>query len=154
MPYQIRYKYTDLNRNYKKELVFYEQIKKLYGDRYIFVQDHGHITYKHTGRDKRLNDNIINNEIPIFHPNINFYLDKISHKFHTLWSTDLIHDNLLDYCTILENAEKIIIINSSFSCLCAYLNLKNVKEKIIHTNLDYIDYHESFKDWKIIKNTT
>lgn len=151
LPYEIRYKYTDINRNYKKEIDFYEKIKKIYGEKYIFAQDHLSVKYKHAGRQSLLNENIINNEIPIFHPNINFYRNHKNHKFYNLWNTDLISDNLLDYCTILERAEKIIMIDSSFSCLCVYLNLENVKEKIVYTNLNYIDYHKSFKNW-FIKN--
>lgn len=151
LPYEIRYKYTDINRNYKKEIDFYEKIKKIYGEKYIFAQDHLSVNYKHAGRQSLLNENIINNEIPIFHPNINFYRNHKNHKFYNLWNTDLISDNLLDYCTILERAEKIIMIDSSFCCLCVYLNLENVKEKIIYSTLDLIHYHKSFKNW-IIKN--
>ena len=150
LPYEIRYKYTDINRNYYNEKDFYNKIVNIYGSKFIFAQDHLSLNYNHKGRRVLLNKNIINNEIPIFHPNINFYEEDKEHKFYNLWIKDLISNNLLDYCTVLENSEKIIIIDSSFSCLCAYLNLSNVKEKIIYSNLDLIDYHKSFNDWKII----
>jgi hypothetical protein len=149
LPYKIRYEYTNINRNYKSENDFYNKIKKIYGEKFIFVQDHQSINYNHKGRRCILNENIINNEIPIFHPNINFYKNHKTHKFYNLWNKDLISDNLLDYCTILEKSEKIIMIDSSFSCLCVYLNLNNVKEKIIYSSLDLIDYHKSFNDWVI-----
>lgn len=151
LPYEIRYKYTSINRNYNTETIFYNKIISRYGSKYIFAQDHRSIYYKHKGREKLLNENIINDDIPIFHPNINFYENHKTHKFYNLWNENLISNNLLDYCTILENATKIIMIDSSFGCLCVYLNLENVKEKIIYSDLDVIDYHKNFKDWKIIK---
>jgi hypothetical protein len=152
LPYEIRYKYTDINRNNKNEKDLYDKIINIYGSRYIFVQDHLAVNYYHKGRRVLLNKDIINNDndIPIFHPNINFYQDDKEHKFYNLWNKDLISNNLLDYCTLLEKSEKIMIIDSSFGCLCAYLNLSNVKEKIIYSNLNVIDYHKSFNDWKII----
>lgn len=152
LPYEIRYNYNDINRNYIDEKNFYEKIINIYGSKYIFVQDHQHINYKHKGRKINLNMNNIDSDIPIFHPNINFYQNYKGHKFYNLWNENLISDNLLDYCMILENAEKIIIIDSSFGCLCPYLKLENVKEKKIYSNLNLIDYHKSFKDWEIISN--
>lgn len=150
LPYEIRYNYVDINRNNSNEKDFYDKIINIYGSNYIFVQDHLSINYNHKGRRSLLNKDIINNDIPIFHPNINFYQDNKEHKFYNFWNKDLISNNLLDYCTILEKSEKIIIIDSSFGCLCTYLNLSYVKEKIIYSNLDLIDYHKSFNDWKII----
>jgi len=153
LPYSIRNKYLDINRNHKRELDFYNEIKTIYGEKYIFVHDHCHIIYNHRGRHSNLNrDRIINDDIPIFHPNINFYCNNKNHKFYKLWNKDLIKDNLLDYCMILEKSYIIHCIESSFTCLSAYLNLDKVKNKYIYEtrNLDLIDYHPfgNFHKWK------
>jgi len=150
LPYEIRYKYTNINRDYEREENLYNNIINIYGSKFIFFQDHRSFNYNHKGRSIILNRNILDDDIPIFHPNINFYENDKQHKFYNLWNENLFSNNLLDYCALLEKSEKIIIIDSSFSCLCCYLNLVNVKEKIVYSNLDLIDYHKNFKDWKII----
>ena len=149
IPYEIRYKYNDINRNKENEENLYKSLIKKYSKNYIFVHDHRNVSYKHY--DIRKNVEIDrNNEIPIFHPNWNYY-NNIPHQFKNLWSSDLLSDNLLDYCTIIENAQEIHISDSAFSCLCPYLKLDSVKIKNIYTKYDLKDYHKSYNDWNIIK---
>jgi len=143
LDYELRYKYMNINRNIEREKNFYDKIINKYGNDYIFTHDHRHISYNHYDKRK---DVIINNELPIFHPNINYYNE--NEKYFHLWEIDFIKDNLFDYCMIIENATEIHISDSSFSCLCPYLDLSKVKRKVIYTHFDYIDYHNSFKDWK------
>lgn len=151
LDYSIRYKYTEINRDHEREMQLYNKIVEKYGEKYIFIHDHGHITYDHLGRKSYLNRDIINNDIPLFHPNINFYKNKLGHKFSKLWSKDLISDNLLDYCTIIERAEKINIIDSVFICLAPYLDLSNVKDKRVKSKLNLKDYDKRLSSWKVYK---
>jgi hypothetical protein len=60
--YEIRYKYEKINRDYENENIFYKKVMNSYNDKYIFV--HNNDIFE-----------ILNlNNIPIFHPNINYYL--------------------------------------------------------------------------------
>lgn len=151
LDYSIRYKYTDLNRDTLREIDFYNKIIEKYGQKYIFVHDHRHITYKHKGRQSLIDLNIINSDLPVFHPNINIYEKNSNHKFTNLWSEDLISDNLLDYCMLIEKAEKINIIDSVFICLAPYLDLSRVKDKRVKSKLNLKDYDKRLSDWKIYK---
>jgi hypothetical protein len=151
LDYSIRYKYMNINRDHEREMQLYNKVVKKYGEKYIFIHDHGHITYDHQGRKSYLNRDIINNDIPLFHPNINFYKSNPGHKFSKLWSEDLISDNLLDYCTIIERAEKINIIDSVFICLVPYLDLSNVKDKRVKSKLNLKDYDKRLSSWKVYK---
>jgi len=147
IPYEHKLAVKYINRNEQRENEFYNLITNSYGHKYIFFQDHRHYNYNHQGRYRELNLNINNKNIPIFHPNFNYYQNEESSN-KNLWSPILISNNLLDYCKVLENAEEIHIIDSSFSCLCAYLNLSKVKVKVIYTPLDYESYDPCFKDWE------
>lgn len=149
LPYEIRYDYNNINRNYENELKLYNLLISKYSNNYIFVHDHRHINYNHfhIRRNINLDTNI---ETPIFHPNFNYYTDNSGHIYYNLWSNDLISNNLLDYCMIIENAKEIYISDSSFACLCPYLNLSHIKKKCVYTRLNMVDYHNSFNDWEII----
>ena len=130
VPYSIRQKYRNINRNHKRELELYNKVINIYGEKYIFVHDHRNIHYKHT-RNIFLNEKMILNEnYPIFHPSINFYNNK-NHKYYNLWNADFITDNILDLCMVIEKSYKINIIDSAFLHLCSYLDLSNVTEKKI-----------------------
>jgi hypothetical protein len=94
----------------------------------------------------------VESDLPVFHPNINYYSDaKNETKYHhDLWSSEFMSDNLLDYCTLIENATEIHVSDSAFSCLMPFLDLKNVKRKCIYTNYSITYYHAEFKNWEII----
>jgi hypothetical protein len=144
--YNIRYldEYSQLNRNFEKEKEFYEKIKNIYGENYIFLHDHRHIEYKHH-RHTEIN---IDSELPIFHPNFNYYQNNPNHKYYNLWNKELISDNLLDYGMIMENSKELYLSNSSFSCFVVYLNLSKVLKKSIYQyKINYVDYHKSFNNW-------
>jgi hypothetical protein len=141
-----------INRNHERELDFYKKITSIYGKEYIFVHDHRNINYTHKARSVYINKNIINeNEhIPVFHPSVNFYNDHTENKFYMLWDKDLITNNILDFCMILEKATQINIIDSSFVHLCTYLDLSKVKEKkIVKPNwrATMVDLDNSFSTW-------
>jgi hypothetical protein len=142
--YNLRYVYTSINRKYEKENTLLNKIKNIYGEKYIFVHDHRNYDYKHNSIRPNV---IINSELPIFHPNYNYYNDNTTNSFFGYWNSSFYLNNLFDYCAVIENAEEIHISDSSFSCLCPYLDLSKVKKKVIYTNFDIIDYHESFKNW-------
>lgn len=56
-------------------------------------------------------NNVLNNKniIPIFHPNLNYYNEKS--QFYNYW-LNIISDNILYYCKIIENSEEIHVILS------------------------------------------
>ena len=148
LPYRMRYDYEDINRNKERELNLYNSIVSKYGENYIFLHDHRSITYKHYC----IRENVhVDSELPVFHPNINYYSDSENNCNYHLWSSDFSSDNLLDYCTLIENATEIHISDSAFSCLMPFLDLKNVKKKCIHTSLDIISYHNEYTNWEIVK---
>jgi hypothetical protein len=142
--YNMRYNFTSINRKHETEITLLNKVKDIYGSKYIFVHDHRNYYYNHYSCR---NNVIINSEMPIFHPNYNYYHVNTSHPFFSYWNSSFYLNNLFDYCSIIENAEEIHITDSSFSCLCPYLDLSKVKKKVIYTNLDMTDYHNSFSDW-------
>lgn len=152
LDYNIRYekKYRIINRNYERETILYKKVVEKYGDKYIFVHDHRILDTLF--RSNRPNVIVPKIDIPIFHPNCNYYeaVDK-NNKYIDLWY-NFISDNLLDYCMIIEKAYAIHISDSSFSCICPYLNLSYIKNKTIYSNLDVIDYDNSFTEWNIINH--
>jgi hypothetical protein len=149
LPYRIRYQYEDINRNNERELSLYNSIVGMFGKNYIFLHDHRNIAYTHY--DIRPNVRV-KSDLPVFHPNINYYseLENETNPHHDLWSSEFMSDNLLDYCTLIENSTEIHVSDSSFSCLMPFLDLKNVKRKCIYTTLDVVSYHSEFKNWEIM----
>ncbi len=151
--YNMRYerRYSIINRNYERENDLYDKVVKKYGYKYIFVHDHRFLDT--TFRTCRPNVIAPDVNIPIFHPNCNYYqaIDN-KNKFANLWY-NFISNNLLDYCMVIEKAYAIHISDSSFSCICPYLNLSHIKDKTIYSNLDVIDYHSSFNEWNIVKTS-
>jgi hypothetical protein len=142
--YNIRYNFTSINRKYEKEITLLNKVKEIYGSKYIFLHDHRNYFYNHYNVR---NNVIINSELPIFHPNYNYYHDNPSNPFFGYWNSSFYLNNLFDYCAIIENAEEIHTTDSSFSCLCPYLDLSKVKKKVIYTTYDVNDYHNSYNDW-------
>lgn len=147
LDYSIKYKYKQLNRNIERETHFYNIIKSRYGHKYIFTHDHRSYVYRHY--DTRPNVYVNSqSEFPIFHPNINYYEYDSNHNYYNLWP-QIISNNLLDYCLIIENASEIYISDSCFSCLIPYLNL-NASHKVIFTNLNMVDYDSCYETWNIL----
>jgi len=145
----MRYDYEDINRNKERELNLYNLVVSKYGEKYIFLHDHRNIKYQHISVRKNVH---VDSELPVFHPNINYYSDSENNCNYHLWSSDFSSDNLLDYCTLIENATEIHIADSAFSCLMPFLDLKNVKKKCIHTSLvDVTSYHDDYINWEIVK---
>ena len=149
LDYTIKFKHINIKRNFKREEFLYNMIKNKYGEKYIFTHDHRSYDYKHY--DVRRNVYVKKNKdnLPVFHPNINYYDDDTEHKYYNYWPK-FVFNNLLDYCLILEKASEIHITDSCFSCLATYLDLSNVKKKYIYTTYDLIDYDPCYKDWNII----
>jgi hypothetical protein len=148
LPYRMRYDYKDIHRNKERELNLYNAIVSKYGEKYIFLHDHRNIKYKHYHERANVH---VESDMPVFHPNINYYSDSENNCKYHLWSSEFLSDNLLDYCTLIENATEIHISDSAFSCLTPFLDLKNVKKKCIHTSLDVIGYHDDYINWEIVK---
>lgn len=162
LSYKIRYDYEDINRNKERELNLYNLIVSKYGEKYIFLHDHRSVKNKHHCDRGNV---YVESELPVFHPNMNYYSVSLigslalpppppenNCNYH-LWSSEFSTDNLLDYCTLIENATEIHIGDSSFSCLMPFLDLKNVKKKCIHTSLDMPNYHNEYANWEIVKRS-
>jgi hypothetical protein len=147
----LRNKYRNINRKLEKEKQLYDEIVKIYGKDYVFVHDHRHINYSHICPRANIILDTTNINLKIFHPNINYY-SKDS-EYYNLWDENLIRDNILDYGMIIENAKEIYITDSSFSCLCCYLDLSKVQRKVIFSPThDYTDYDKEYtKGWEILK---
>jgi hypothetical protein len=147
LPYKIRYDFEDINRNKERELTLYNSIVSVYGKNYIFLHDHRNIKYKHNNERGNV---YVDSDFPVFHPNFNYY-HQSENNYKDLWNSEFLSDNLLDYCTLIENATEIYISDSAFCCLMPFLDLQNVKKKCIHTDYDLESYHEKFKSWEIIR---
>ena len=147
LEYKIRYEYNDINRKIDEEDKFYQTLIKKYGEKYIFLHDHRSYNYKHYDTRKNVN---VDSELPIFHPNYNYYNDYPDHKFYNLWDQSFCVNNLFKYCKIIEKSTEIHISDSSFCCLCPYLDLSLVQKKYVYTYIKIIDYHSSFEKWNII----
>ncbi len=149
IPYRIRYQYKDIHRNNERELRLYNSIVSVYGKNYIFLHDHRNIAYQHFNIRPNVH---VKRDLPVFHPNVNYYsdLENKTNMYHDLWKSEFMSDNLLDYCTLIENATEIHVSDSAFSCLMPFIDLKNVKIKCIYTNFSVTDYHAEFKNWEIL----
>ena len=149
LPYRTRYEYEAINRNKERELNLYKLVVSKYGEKYIFLHDHRNIEYQHYS----IRSNVqVESELPVFHPNFNYYDGLVNNCKYHAWSSELMSDNLLDYCTLIENATEIHVSDSAFSCLMPFLDLKNVKKKCIYTaGLDVVSYHDEYKNWEIVK---
>jgi hypothetical protein len=150
---ELRKKHNKIYRNLERETEFYEMVVKKYGTSYIFVHDHRHIDYNHYSPRKNVTVST-DLDIPIFHPNINYYSNDKNHKYYNLWSVDLIRENIFDYGMVIEKASEIYITDSSFCCLCCYLSIPEYTPKTIYvpSGVDIKDYYDIYKsNWKIYK---
>lgn len=124
-----RWKFS-LNRDIEREKKFYNQIAPK--NKYIFIHDNiesncSRITAK---------INIIS-ELEIFHPNKAAQISNI----------------ILDYGYIIENAEELYILDSSFYSLCNYLDLSKIKKKTVFTRPTntYLNYLKTDIGWEVKK---
>lgn len=155
--YSDKDKYQKVIRDHELEENIYNKFKAIYGDKYIFTHDHrGFVSHFNPRSPVFVEENKDN--LPIFHPNINYYnYNKvINSEYLNLWSGkwgSTIFNNILNYCKIIENATEIHIRDSCFSCLCPFLDLSKVKRKIIHSEIDkptLIEYSNTFQDWEVV----
>lgn len=124
---------------------FYEQLNLDYEIRYKYEKINRNILsekklnnekYKFVNGVKKNDFN--EDELFIFDPCDNPVYPKIS-------------NNILDYCTILENSYEIHLSYNYFFSLCMLLDLSKVKNKYIYTSIINIkEYHKNAVDWKII----
>ena len=134
LEYDSRYIHEKINRNHLNELNFYNSVSvSVSVSVSLSVIDLNKKYIFSTINDKHIKQNI--NKNPIFNPKTN----------------NIKSDNLLDYSYILENAHEIHVNYCDFFALCVFLDLSNVKNKYIYTNISNIkDYHKSTKDWTLI----
>ena len=89
----------------------------------------------------------------IHHNSINYIdFDYLSPK--TLFNPDkcnVVSNIIMDYSIIIENAEEIHILDSSFYCLCNYLDLSRVKQKVVYTRCHNLETYTRQTGW-IVKH--
>jgi hypothetical protein len=139
--------YLKINRDIRRENELYDKIVSVYDKQYIFVHDHRSHEYKSSNPRPNV---IVNSDLPIFHPNYNYYEDDKNNKYYNYWNKEFCSSNILDYNKIMENATELHLSDSSFSCLCPYLNLSSIKCKCVYTTYNYKLYNKSFNDWTIV----
>ncbi len=111
----IRHIYFNVPRNGSA----YELYKPLEGRRYVFVQQQSSNAFTHLVTwDK--------NDVLTIDPNVNLY--EPGHPWHELAAT-FVNKPFMDYVMVLENAEEIHTVDSSFYCLACYLTLKATTKK-------------------------
>jgi hypothetical protein len=123
---KIKKRYHHIDRNSENEMSLYNKhILQNNITEYVFIHD-----------DRNQGKNIINIDTPYYkyHPNSNMYNDNENcSKFY-----DNTKYELTDYIKIIENATEIHMIDSSFFCLCAHLNLDQVKRKVVYLRKQYL----------------
>lgn len=137
----IRFSYFHISRNFEYEQKLYDDTVGKIGE-YIFVHDK-------LERKFDLSNFVDLQDKYVYNPNYNYYPE--GHKYHHIWNG--MHDNITSYATIIENASEIYVIDSSFFCLLAHLNLKASKRVVLYSNWyeikDYIRKEEQDK-WTFI----
>jgi hypothetical protein len=153
LDYNLKSIYNKINRNNFFEEKFYNKVMKKYifinnyednnlkkYNKYIFINDY------QNNESKKIN---IYSDYPIYHPEINYYINNKNSIFYDYWINEK-SDNILDYCKIMENAHELHLVYNDFFCLSLFLNLENVKNKYIYTDIINIKDYYDIKDWKII----
>jgi hypothetical protein len=122
----IGYKYFKINRDYDKEKKIYNKLINIIGSKYVIVIDD-------EKRHFKINEKYLNM--------INYPIFKLSmNSKNKNPKLDLLKDPyVFNYITILENAQKIISIDSSIPWLCDYANL-SCKLYIYNTRQGRIEY--------------
>lgn len=127
--------YQHINRNIEIENKLYNKIKS-FNTPYVFVHDE---TYNL--KINVLQEYLEKDDTIVFNPNKNFYENKPSHKFYSIWEGIF---NILDYCKIIENADQLYLTDSSFYCLACCLNLKNNQIRKVYSRQGSIDFHKKY----------
>jgi hypothetical protein len=91
--------------------------------KYIFIQSQS--TAGNIDIFSKLNTNIL-----VIDPNTNHY--SVDHEFYDQAESFLRKPSIFHYMDVIKNAEEIHIIDSSFGCLAAQLDLSKVKRKVCH----------------------
>ncbi len=152
LDYSIRYSFPLIKRNMKRELDLYNKVISIYGVNYVFVHDHRSI---YNEKKNKRNNVSIKCDLPIFHPNINYYIAENDNDnlYNNLWTHELSTNNILDYCLVIENCKGLFLNDSCFSCLVVYLDTSRIIEKRIYSPLNFPEYHNSFRSgWNLIRN--
>jgi hypothetical protein len=104
------------------------------GDRpYIFVHDDPKRPHRGTVD--------ISSNLFVYHPN--------SNRYDPAW-TGMLSERITDYCALMEGAEELHLLDSSFFCLTQFLDLRRVKVRKVYTKtLTFSD--ELFYDWDVVK---
>ncbi len=134
---EIGYKYFKFVRDYNREKQLYNNLVNIIGKKYIIIID------------DELRNLTINNK---YLKNLKYPIFKISRNSkNNDKRLDLIHSEyVFDYILILENAQKIISIDSSISVIIDMMNINTVTE-IYNTRLDNLKYKNKYI--KILKIT-
>ena len=135
LDYEIKYKYENLERDFKEENKYYKKVKNLFKEGYIFYYD-----FK--------KNFIIDDSYSVFNPIYNYYEEDSYNKDKWI---DIEYKNIFNLLEIIENAEEIHLFDINLFSIMPFLNLNNVKNKYIyHNNIMIKEYHKNLKDFKFI----
>lgn len=102
-------------------------------------------------REKIFYDKVIKNKKYIFfHDNERGQIKKPTGNVFNPNKNDIISNVIMDYGYIIENADEIHILDSAFYCLCNYLDLTKVNQKIVYTRCPNLKTYTKQTGWKVI----
>lgn len=125
LPFEYRFDRFKLQRDAEREE---DLFKKLYIEKgkYIFLHD------DNTRNFTIKRDYIKNKQLPV------------------VWPNPKVTNNIFDYCSIIENAAEVHVIDSSFKNLCENLDIKT-NDLFYHCYFRSRNITKSRKNWNLIK---
>lgn len=143
-PYNTRYTWEHVCRDLDKETELFNKVVKK-DEKYIFVHRFNGTSFKKAGFDNR--------GLFTYEPNHNFYVNK-KHEFYGRWSNSggMLSNDITHYGKLIENAEELVIWDSSFFCYSMHLDLSKVKKKTVFVRNKYNirEYHYNMDGWLVI----
>jgi hypothetical protein len=137
LTWEDKYIWDHFHRDIEREDFLYNKIISTVGEKYIFVHDN---------HKRNIN---VNTDLFIYNVDRNPYNGnlELSDKWKQICEGN---ELVLNYRKIMENAEEIYIIDSSFFAYAITLDLSRVKKLTSYRrNYDYSKYYRSDQDWII-----
>lgn len=133
----FRWRNAYMHREIEREIKLYD---KVLGNKGKYIFTHDNFGFENTAISKKIP--AIESELYVYHPNRNVSNDPD-------WICEA-SNILTDYGYIMEHAEEIFIMDSAFFALSAYLDLSNVKRKVLYSRDKNNDYALMTRDvWEI-----
>lgn len=133
-----RYLYNYIPRNPSVERELSDRIIPKDCKQYVFVHARENVHF----------NNIWSDDTFVFSVGYNMYPE--GHKWYNQWNKEYKSLLLLSYCLMMEEADEIYVSDSSFFCLCTYLNLKPQAKLTVHNTRSGYSYHNPQQNWRYI----